>query len=645
MIDPFLYAGVPAIDCKRLKEIAETPGMHSIDMETTIAPAYQREICTIQITHENGDEAFAYVYPHGYEWLNFIFEKAPDSREWVAFNSTFEAECCVNNGVLLFPECAMIAAKVLRGSMEGDKKHRMGWSLKEVMQREFDKVRDKTIRDRDWREPPDAEAVEYGMEDTRDALALWQQRWQGMFDADPQQYAGYRLLMESMPGVVECNLHGLPFDPDAHLVLIKSLTEQMADQEFMLDLLCWGQIENHGSVQQVAAWMRKIMLAGRPQEQVDSPTVFSLLYQKYTGVHWPLTESGAMSLDRAAVETRLATLSKVAPDVAAYLLQRLQWSKIAKQKQAFGETLRKFVGDDGYARSSTRIHGAQTSRMSANSFNHQQMPAEPEFRALFKAKKKRKLVVADYGQIELRVGSIIAPDPVMQAVFGRGEDIHQASANAIKRLLTHDPTAVATVKERKASKGPTFAALYGAMAAAIAAASGLPLAEAEVLLNTWLSVYTGIRAYREQAFDRAKEAGGVRLVSGQFLRMAPDTRPAICINSPVQGSAASVLYRAMKLVHDSVLAARAQGHDIWLCAPIHDEIVLDTSAADAPLAADLLQAGMRQALIDLYPECVEMGMSNSADAVILDSWGDKDGPLSKPEPQAAIRAALLELSV
>ena len=465
--------------------------------------------------------------------------------------------------------------------------------------------------------------VEYGLEDVRDTLRLWQ-RWMPMFEQDAGQWQGYKLMHDAMPAVVEGNLHGLPFDPQAHLVLIDILTKKIQEHDFMLDILSWNMIKNHGSTQQVAAWMREIMLVGRPRKQIDSPLAFSLLFQKATGQHWPMTDSGQMSLDRAAVESRIERLSKVAPAVAAYLLQRLQWSKVAKQKQAFGEPLRQYVGADGYARSSTRIHGAQTSRMSANSFNHQQMPREPEFRRLFKSKKGRKLIIADYGQIELRVGSIIAPDEVMQDVFRRGEDIHQASANAIKRLMTHDPEAVATSWERKLSKGPTFAALYGAMAAAIAAAAGLSIAEAEVFLNAWLDVYKGIRRYRETAMDRCKADGGVRLVSGQFIRIAEDTRPAMAINTPVQGSSASVMYRAMALVRAELVWARAQGHDVWFCASVHDEILLDAAEGeDAEVGQELLQRSMRKALLDLYPQAADMGMSESADADIVDTWAEK----------------------
>jgi hypothetical protein len=618
-----IYTGDVKADCQHLRQIATAKGLKSIDFETSIAPAYCREVCTIQLTHENGDEAFAYVYPDGGKWLRYIFEGVTDSENYIAFNSTFEAECLVKEGVNLFPQCAMIAAKVLRGTMEGDKTHRVGWSLKEVMEREFGKIRDKTIRARDWREPPDAEAIEYGMEDTRDALALWR-LWQGLFEPDPQAWAGYRLIMDALPACVEINLRGLPFNHEAHAALIITLEEQMAEQLFMLDLLSWGMISNHNSAPQVAAWMRRIMLAGRPQAQIDSPSAFSLIYQRVTGQHWPMTPTGTMSLDRAAIESRMEGLSKVAPGVAAYLTQRLQYTKIAKLKQAFGEPLRQFIGPNGHLYSSLRLHGAQTSRMSCNSPNVQQMPSEAEFRALFKAFLGRKLIVADYGQIELRVGSIIADDKAMQQVFIQKDDIHQASANAIKRLLTHTPDAVATKQERKDSKGPTFAALYGAMAAAIAAAAGLPLAEAQVLLDTWLAVYPGIKRYREEAFDKAKALGGVRLVSGQFLRIAADTRPAMTINSPVQGSAASVMYRAMKLVHDEVLLARAHGYDIWLAHSIHDELLLDTAdGEDAEVGRELLTRCMCKALIDLYPHAVDLGMAESAEADIVTSWAEK----------------------
>lgn len=362
----------PAPDLIALRDILRTPGLCGWDLETTVTDSHlEREVCTIQATHEDGREVLVHVWPRGDEAMRFVTDGCRATL--ISWNSTFEMTCMGKAGVTDVPvDCAMIAARVLFGTMEGDKGKRTSWALKEWSRRLLNKDRDKTIRDRDWREPLDAEAIEYGLEDTRDALAIWRDHLLPRFQTDPEAWRGYRTIADSLPATVEAHLHGLPFDPEAHAELILSLDMDLTEATAELDAACAfseaagiPRIVNHGSPKQVTAWMRRVMLQGCPPEQVNSDAAFSMIYQRATGEHWPLTTTGAMSLDRGAVETRLKSLTKVAPDVAAYLLKRLKWSKIVKLEQAFGEALLRHVDPDGHIRASFRPHGAQTSRTSA----------------------------------------------------------------------------------------------------------------------------------------------------------------------------------------------------------------------------------------------------------------------------------------
>lgn len=617
------YTGDLVADLARFNDIVRTPGLCGWDTETTIAKAHRREVCLLQVTHEDGREAVVYVYPNGADRMRRAFDGCQATL--IAHNAIFEQECMTKAGVFLPVECTYIAARVLFGTMEGDKRKRTQWSLAALSERFLNKSRDKTIRDRDWRIPPDWEAVKYGLDDTRDALALWK-LFAPRFADDPGSWTGYRTVQRSLPATAESNLHGLPFDPEAHKALCADLLTSQQEHELGLDLLCEGQVDNPGSTKQLAQWFLDELLGDDTSRR--DPGIFSMVYQSCTGQHWPLTDGGSLSFDKGSVESRLETLSIVAPNVAAYLLARLQWSKVTKLLQAFGPALQDHVDpDDGYIRGSFKPHGAQTSRESCSSPNLQQQPAEKRFRRLYKSKPGRKLVICDYGQIELRVGCLIAGDTAMQTIFSLGVDIHSATYENVQRAmgnpLTYDPDNPVHVSGRKAGKAVTFGALYGAMSNTIAISSGLPLTEAQVLLDTWLQAYPGIDTYRKTAFETAKAAGGVRLVSGQLLRMAADTRPPMTINAPVQGSAASVMYLAKTLTHERIVALRELGCDVWLAASIHDEIILDAADEDAEAAREILQEAMVEALLHFYPEAVHLGMATLADAAVVSSWAEK----------------------
>ena len=230
--------------------------------------------------------------------------------------------------------------------------------------------------------------------------------------------------------------------------------------------------------------------------------------------------------------------------VGGYLRTRAAYQKDKKLLDAFGPKLASMVDADGCIRGGLIPHGARTSRMSCRDPNLQQMPIEEVFRACFEARPGRKLVICDYGQIELRAGWIIADDKRMQMIFREGFDIHAATAVAVFVLGAYDENNPAHRLVRKKAKAPNFAAFYGAQANTIAINTGLPVPEAADLLRKWLETYPGIARYREEMPVLGRKQGHVQLVSGQKIAVLESTRPAQMINAPVQGGSASVLYRA-----------------------------------------------------------------------------------------------------
>jgi DNA polymerase-1 len=64
--------------------------------------------------------------------------------------------------------------------------------------------------------------------------------------------------------------------------------------------------------------------------------------------------------------------------------------------------------------------GAWSGRMSCGGPNIQQIPRDIKFRACFIAPPGRKLIIADYSQIELRVAARISGDSRMIAAYKNG---------------------------------------------------------------------------------------------------------------------------------------------------------------------------------------------------------------------------------
>jgi DNA polymerase I-like protein with 3'-5' exonuclease and polymerase domains len=100
------------------------------------------------------------------------------------------------------------------------------------------------------------------------------------------------------------------------------------------------------------------------------------------------------------------------------------------------------------------------------------------------------------------------------------------------------------------------------------------------------------------------------------------SRAPQAINYQIQGGAASVQMRALRLVYDA-LAARPD-LEARLVASVHDEVLIEAPIGErAERAASLLQDCMRQALLDVFPEAEQMGAANLAAAKICTSWAEK----------------------
>jgi DNA polymerase I-like protein with 3'-5' exonuclease and polymerase domains len=125
------------------------------------------------------------------------------------------------------------------------------------------------------------------------------------------------------------------------------------------------------------------------------------------------------------------------------------WAELEKLRGTFIEGIHGFLNhhDDGLptVHSSFKLHGTVTGRLSASEPNIHQLPREQQgrtsIRELFVAGPGKRLVVADYDQIELRCAGFLSGDPEMVRVFKRGEDIHRSAAAAMFRLDPADVSA------------------------------------------------------------------------------------------------------------------------------------------------------------------------------------------------------------
>lgn len=234
--------------------------------------------------------------------------------------------------------------------------------------------------------------------------------------------------------------------------------------------------------------------------------------------------------------------------------------------------------------------GAWSGRMSCGNPNIQQIPRSTDFRACFIAPPGRKLVIADYSQIELRVAADITKDARMLAAYHNGEDLHALTAS----LMVSKPMNSITKQERQAAKAVNFGLIYAMGAAGLQQYAQqsygveMSIAQAEDFRNRFFKAYTGIERWH-QGLKKAPPTESRTLTGRKFTFSSNEGLSSLC-NTPVQGTAADIAKKAL-----GMLIERLKGTDTQMIAMIHDEILLEASDENATHTAAVLQSTMEEA--------------------------------------------------
>ena len=244
-----------------------------------------------------------------------------------------------------------------------------------------------------------------------------------------------------------------------------------------------------------------------------------------------------------------------------------------------------------------------TGRLSSSEPNLQNIPIRTELgrrirKAFIPSSPDRRLLAADYSQIELRVLAHLSADPNLISAFRRGEDIHRRTASEIFDVPMDDVDS--TMRSR--AKAINFGIVYGMGPQRLARDTGITLDEARGFIERYFERYPTIKAFIDKTVAEAERDGYVttllgrrRFVPGLFSDN-PGQRAAaerIAVNTPIQGTAADLIKVAMVRL-DAVLPERYP--DAWMILQVHDELVFDVPEAQVEKVGQLVREKMEGAV-------------------------------------------------
>jgi DNA polymerase-1 len=275
----------------------------------------------------------------------------------------------------------------------------------------------------------------------------------------------------------------------------------------------------------------------------------------------------------------------------------LEYRSLAKLKSTYTDKLPLQINQKtGRIHTSYHQAVAATGRLSSSDPNLQNIPIRHaegrRIRQAFVAPMGKKIVAADYSQIELRIMAHLSGDAGLLAAFAANQDIHRATAAEVFAV----DLASVTDDQRRSAKAINFGLIYGMSAFGLGRQLGISRTLAQDYIDRYFERYPGVLAYMDATRALAREQGFVETVYGRRLylpeinaRQAPRRQAAerTAINAPMQGTAADIIKRAMIDV-DAWLSGA--GLDAAMIMQVHDELVFEVAAEQ--VAA--LSAGVRE---------------------------------------------------
>ncbi|HPE88145.1 MAG TPA: DNA polymerase I [Spirochaetia bacterium] len=298
----------------------------------------------------------------------------------------------------------------------------------------------------------------------------------------------------------------------------------------------------------------------------------------------------------------------------------LRHRSLQKLKSTYVDALLALAADDPRIRTHFVQTGTATGRLSSRDPNLQNIPVREQegrrIRKAFIAAPGKKLVSADYSQIELVVFAHLSGDPELRKAFIDGADVHRRTA-ALILGKTEDEV---QQSERRAAKTINFGVIYGMGAFRLAQELGIPRGDAQRFIDAYFERYSGVASFIRDTVDAARRDGYVSTLLGRRRRIrAIDSRNAnerqgaerVAVNTPIQGSAADIVKLAMLRV-DAALRERFPAARILL--QVHDELIIEAPEAEADAVAAAVSDAMTGAFALSVP--LRVGVESAY------SWGD-----------------------
>ncbi len=245
------------------------------------------------------------------------------------------------------------------------------------------------------------------------------------------------------------------------------------------------------------------------------------------------------------------------------------------------------VGLEGNVLEDGKVHTiytqtlTRTGRLSSIEPNLQNIPIRTTYgkliRKAFIPEENCILLSSDYSQIELRVFAHFSKVPNWIEAFKNDMDIHTRTAMDIFGVEEKDVTSLM----RRQAKAVNFGILYGISSYGLSGDLGISVKEAKEFIDKYFETYSGTKVYMDSVVKDAYEKGYVTTIMNRKRRidelnntnyMIRQQGERMALNTPIQGSSADILKKAMIDIYNEFKEKNIKSKMIL---QVHDELIFN----------------------------------------------------------------------
>lgn len=262
----------------------------------------------------------------------------------------------------------------------------------------------------------------------------------------------------------------------------------------------------------------------------------------------------------------------------------------------------------------------RTGRLSSIEPNLQNIPIRykegKEIRKAFIPEENSVFLSSDYSQIELRMFAHMSGEQNLIDAFKHHLDIHTKTAMDIYHVSKDE----VTKNMRRDAKAVNFGIIYGISSFGLAEDLGVDIKTAKKFLDNYLETFPGIKNYMDKVIKDAYEKGYVKTIMNRKRKidelyntnhMIKVQGERMALNTPVQGSSADILKKAMIDIYNEFNRLNLKSKMIL---QVHDELIFNVKN-------DELEK-VKEIVINFMENAYKLNVPLEVDVEIGKNWYD-----------------------